>query len=617
MNLNQSIYAFNLSNRTYNITVRERIFSIKDLIDNRYQLPHFQWVGKIVFDEFLTIILDFILLHSEELSIKDILKRPIDMYNLTERTLWVLLKVWCFQCFDVIKNRDILYNKKWVWKKIYSEIENFIYSILSDIFCSLWDFDRIERNNSEWQDKMQLYYIPIEQGNFKIWKTTNILCREQWKIPLNEYLSSIRNVQDFHLEDFLETYLNTLTDIEYCIMKNIIWFIWNWEIRKYSDIARQYWVTWERIRQKERELRDRLQYLVENLKRMKILWELNCNNKNFIHLDFTDKKDNTINGKFLSYVYSNIYSQEYETINISQNRDVSEILILYKSHCFDKKVIYHLFDNIDKLYLEKRPEDISLSRDELIAKIIDNKTINILFWNQIFKEYEKILIEYLSVIYYIFEFNNHFVFSANKKDLKFLVNKELEQLDSPIHYKDMYTLVLERYPQYNRNVGKVHSSLRAVGKNVWDGLYIKQSSSMIEWSIVELAEIFLERQGIPMSYTDIENFILENKKVKKTSLTAMIYSDKEKRFVKTLDNKIALKKWNLSNVTISRNKNNICQNVYEYMKNHPLEEYTIENLMNLLWYNEYQNIYHAVYQLEKQWKIKYFTRWRVNYYYVL
>lgn len=628
MDLNLSIYSFKLSTRAYNVTIRENIFTIQDLINKRSYLWTLKWVWDNLIDEFNGILFEFIEDNIDEFEWIDTLERPIDMYDLSTRASTVALKSWYYKCYDLIKNEKIIWNLEWAWPKVQEELHKIINKIKMEVvdkFVANYKWDMIDNNInnkyiiSDYSDPT--YYIPMKR--VKSWvKKWNLNKHDERKTPINDYLYEIYNSEkDFDLNEFLDIYLNTLTNIEYAVIENIIWFTWNNELKKYCDLAREYEITWERVRQIEKSIKDRIKQLIFDFKNT-LLWKNflqsvydALNNCDYKILDFHDKSSEKINWKFLSFVHSNFYTDEYDSINISLSRDTSEILLVFKNKIFDKKVIHKLFDNVDKLYNDKRPEEICYSKDLLLSKITDRKIIWTVYWN---KWYEEILIEYLACVYYIFEFNNSFTFPANKKDLKYLVNKELELLDEPIHFTDMYNIVIEKYPEQNWNPAKVHSALNSLGKNVGDWLYVKKSSKMIEWTIAWLTEIFLEKYWKPAPYSEIEKFILENRRVKKESLLTMIFLDKKKRFVKTADHKIWLKKWDLPNVVDDRRVSYTLDNeIYNYMKKDPLEEYTIQNIMDWIWDTNYQNVYYAVTNLVKDWKIGYFTRWITNYYYVM
>lgn len=410
----------------------------------------------------------------------------------------------------------------------------------------------INNYNKQYSDNMfefydfsnNKFYIPIKRN--LNWQFNH---RQIRKMNLNNYLFSVYcNQSDFSLEKFITIFINSLTDVEISILQHRLKFIWNYFSKSLIEISTQYWLTRERIRQLEFRLLKTTKDTFLLLWGTQIwinYWKIFIENNNIQDiwiLDYTLNWKDYINWTFLSFANSLILWNNYEKIFLNSDNEISSIAMIYKKWLLDKRILKVFFWNVDNIFYEKRPEDVVLKKEQLMSLIVKNN-INEYLSNNL---YEYWIIKYISYAYNVFQINWYFTLPKNKKDLKYLVNNELEELSFPIHYKDMFEIVNNKYPEYNRNYWKVHSALMKYGKNVWNWLYVKNSHNMKWWKIRDIAEECLIRNWWPMYYSELLEYILNNKKVKKWSVDALLF-DKEwsKIFEKIEWIMIWLKKWNL------------------------------------------------------------------------
>ena len=270
--------------------------------------------------------------------------------------------------------------------------------------------------------------------------------------------------------------------------------------------------------------------------------------------------------------------------------------------------------NIDKLYLKKRPEDKIFSVEKFFKQwekytgYRDNQS-----------KFEYCVLQYLYYVYNITPVNQTLVFPKNKRDLKFLVSKELELLDEPIHFNTMYEMVVEKYPEYKWNPQKVHKSLTMYGKNVGPWLYVKQSHYMKWWTIWDIAEAYLKKIWGRIRYSTLVDYVIHNKKVKKISIDALLFDqDKKKRFVKLEWWIIWLTEDNHNDVVTSWNVYTLDEEIYDLLKKNSFKEFTSENVLKEVgWDITYQRVNFALKKLVDKEKISHTMRGTTNYYQVI
>jgi len=563
------------------------------------------------------------------------INRPLDVIGFSERTRNALIKNDIQTTNDLrsIKNKidDIFFVKvklKWVWRKWIKEIVNWIKVIEEDFNINYSDviLENKQKEEEIIEEKKHItkdysnphFYIPIKRNNSN-WSYNQ---RQERKKTINDYLFSIYEWnQQFDLTKFIRIFIETLSEIEINILKNRLLFIENNYVLPLSEIAKTWNITHERVRQIEDSLLKKIKNIFTDFSYTEI-W-LNFkehmletkNIKDYNILDFSNNKNEYINWNFLSEIYKNIFSKEYNCIYLNKKKNIWDVILIYKKDSIDAKVINKFLTRIDKIYKEKRPEDKKVIKDIFIWKIA-KESLKIYLSNP---WYEYCILKYLWHIYNIFQTNGIFILPQNKKDLKFLVKKELESLNEPIHFKKMHEIVVEKYPEYKRNYWKVHNALMQCGKNVWNWLYVKSEHNMKWWTIWDLAEEYLKNQWWPIEYSELLKHILENKIAKKWSIESVLFDqDKQERFVRIDGKKIWLKKRKPNNVVSSRKTYKIDEEVYDFLKENNIKEFTANEIKEKIGKNlSYQRTIFALNKLVEKWKISFITRWITNYYYVL
>lgn len=556
------------------------------------------------------------------------INKPLEAINLSDRTLNALVKknniqttndLWSIRhYFEEPSISKIKF--KGIWNKGIKEIINAINIIKDDFNENKENIPEIENKaNDDIEDfSNEKFYIPMKINRTN-WSYNQ---RQERKKNLNEYLSSIYKwTSVFSLEFFINKFLETLSNTEISILKNRLLFLENNYIISLSEIAKNHWITHERVRQIEDELLKKIREVftwfgeteIGKVFKKKLLDDNRI--KDYWILDFSNNKKDFINWTFLSFINTAIVWLEYEYFFLNKEHKFWEIALIYKKILLEKNILNKFFSNIDKIYKEKRPEEKSYIKDVFISKI--TKPYLKLYLSN--PAYEYCILKYLWNIYNIFQINWTFIFPQNKKDLKFLVKKELEALEEPIHFKKMFETVVEKYPEYKRNFWKVHNALMTYWKNVWNGLYVKSDHNMKWWTIWDIAEEYLKNKWWVIKYSELLEYILENKIVKKWSIESVLFEqDKQRRFVRIDWKQVWLKEWNPSNIVKSRKTYKIDEEIYEFLKDNKITEFTANEIIEKLWKSlSYQRAIFALNKLIEKWKISFITRGITNYYYVL
>lgn len=545
----------------------------------------------------------------------------LDAIPFSERTRNALMKNNIKTTNELRKLRDkptsYFFNMKWIWRRAVNEIRYAIVTIESDFIKykdSLLEEEDIKKIQNLYDYSDNNLYIPVKT-NKSNWSYDE---RHKWKKVFNDYLANIYEWNnEFSLEEFTNVFLSNLSFIEIQILQNRLLFLDSGEIFPLWKIAEIWKITHERVRQIEDSLLGKLHEIFSWLSNTKIGIDfresvLTMNNIDSCWvLDFTNSKDNHINGRFLAYIHSVIFSYEYSCSFLNQEHKTWEIVLIYKKNIIDKVILSKIFKNIDRLYLKKKPEDKIFNIEKFFKQwekytgYRDNQS-----------KYEYCILQYLCFAYNIIAINQNLVFPKNKKDLKFLVNKELELLDEPIHFNDMYQIVVEKYPDYKWNPQKVHTALMMYGKNVGLGLYVKSSHYMKWWTIWDIAEAYLKKIWGKIRYSTLVDYIVHNKKVKKVSIDSLLFDqDKKKRFVKLNWWIIWLAEDAHDDIVTSWNIYSLDEQIYNLLRKSSFTEFTAEDILKEIWWNvTYQRVNFALKKLINQKKISCTTRGIVNYY---
>lgn len=435
-----------------------------------------------------------------------------------------------------LRDKPAIYflSMKWIWRNAVAEIKYAITTIEADFKKykdSILDEEDIKKDKDLHDYSDNNLYIPVKTNKTN-WSYNE---RHKWKKVFNDYLLGIYEWNNkFSLEEFIRIFLSNASAVEIQILQNRLLFLDHCDMLPLWRIAEIGKITHERVRQIEDNLLERIHEIFSWFSNTKIGIDfresiLTRNNINdYWILDFTNDKDNYINGRFLAYIHSVIFSYEYSCSFLSKEHEICEMALIYKKNIIDKVILSKMFINIDKLYLKKRPEDKIFCVEKFFKQwekytgYRDNQS-----------KYEFCILQYLYYVYNIIPINQTLVFPKNKRDLKFLVSKELEILDEPIHFNTMYEMVLEKYPEYKWNPQKVHKSLTMYGKNVGLWLYVKQSHYMKWWTIWDLAESYLQKIWGKVKYSTLVDYVLHHKKTNPNTIYSMLLEqDRDKRFVR-------------------------------------------------------------------------------------
>jgi len=445
-------------------------------------------------------------------------------------------------------------------------------------------------------------YIPVKRN-----KTNNEYAFSKLRlIPLNEYIYNVYlGNGSFEPESFLKIFVDWLTELEKHILWTRILFLWKEKKETYEDVSNLYNVSWERVRQITESILvriDEIAFWFSNTKLWSNLIIQLIENKEDAFVIDNSKNESYINGNFITYFYVKVLSKLYYYFYLTTWKDFCSKALMLDNKKYKDKVFSNIIKKISVIYSKKRPEEKIYSLSDLCAKNFTKDDL---------RKYEYPIFIYLKEVYNI-EINwENFVMEKNQKKLKYFVCKELNLMDKPIHYKKLYKLLKEKYPEYLRTESKVMHGLYEYWRNVGNWLYVKQSHEM-KWSTIEeLAEDYLENEWKPVKMEKLIKYIKKNKIVKNDSIKAMLLKFNADKFVNLWCGNIGLRKRNLSpevekplkdiiyDLFIEKNLDKVtAREVYSMVKDNTDFSYTCVTLKVLL----------------EEWKLKREKVWNLYYY---
>ena len=469
----------------------------------------------------------------------------------------------------------------------------------------------ISNTKNNWENKWPDFtdkslFIPVKKN-----KSDGLYASTKQRIVvLDEYLYKVYQWKTtFSTYDFFWIFFNTLDDDEKIIVKNRLMLLKDEQKYTLAEISKNTWLTWERIRQKEKNIIEKLNeaiwWLSETIIGEKIIWDILFTKWDTFIIDYSEFQNNSLNWKFLCYFNSKIISKDYESYCLDSESDFWEKSLILNKKVFKTEYIESILKNILKIYEKKRPENEIIP----LEKIIPNKIISEIN----IEEYEYPISLYLYHKYNIIKVWSGFVFRKNKKELKYFVKKELYQLEKPIHFTELYKILVEKYPEYKWNLWKVQHWLFKYWTNVWNWLYIKKTSSMKWWTIKDLAEEYLEDLWEPISFHELVEYIHKHKIVKKESIDAILFSQYNEIFMKYWNWDIWLvKRW----IPKLEAPKFLADCILDFLNNNKWKYYSCNDLLNTweLW-DKIELIRNSAYYLKRKWKIKITKKWSTTYFY--
>lgn len=534
----------------------------------------------------------------------------LDMLPLSERTRNALLKngiTDTLKLYEYCNQKFSIKLFKWIWRKWIKEIKESIKLMENDKEL-YWIKGFKNINTSQWPDFSESsLYIPIKKNKHNCAYSSH----KKWILPIDEYLYKIYQWEKiFDKVDFLKIFIGCLSDDEVLIAKNRFLLLWKEKKLTFEELAIMTWTTGERVRQKEDIVLDKLNYVVNWLSWTQI-WKWIVNEIalwvwDFSVVDYSKFENDFINWKLLSYFDSSIINDKYCKCILDSNEKFWNKVLVFNKFKYVENVVKKIFGNISKIYDKKRPEDLIIPLKSLVPSRLP-LTIDIF-------QYEPIITLYLYHKFDIYKTDWWYLFKKNKKQLKYFVEKELNNLSEPIHYLELLKILREKYPEYEWTNNKVMHWLFEYWKNVWEWLYVKKNHSMEWWTVRFLAEKYLNDIWKPVTYETLKEYILKNKVISENSIKSLLFLRNENIFMKFNNWNIWLKKWGLPKWEKPLYAEDLILN---FFKSHKWKLFSSQDIIDLKVIDISDNyVYQIISKLFNDWLLKKIDYWRFwKYYY--
>lgn len=537
-------------------------------------------------------------LNSQNFTNNDIsfANNSIYMLNLSERTYNALNRNWIHFLKDFSKfSPDIrsFSTLKWLWRKAIEELDNSFkkirwyenYSLKNCRFYIYWKFELWNSNLSEQiLDKPKVKKPPFFEVNnnnyYLFWPSFvafqdmriknfllnnnlsfyDILTKQDLGLMRGAWKSSLKAISDFNLDVLRFYWVNDISDLEvWPVDKLDFLFMFSWFYSWLSDFDKKiiwlrsdrfnkWWskvtlediwndcnVTRERVRQLE--VRDSKLYF-SFLRSISNPLENYLIDKMFLRGDYTYlyyweiEYSSTFSMQFLQKSFSEIFCNEYW---FYWSNDFFFFFKLWEGVL--KNEVSLILNKLDKFYYAKKIKDQSLSYDVILKNTKSNNFL--LKW---------IIKCYLLNRYWINENNWIFVFPFNKRNYDSLVMDELELLDDPVHFSELYKILCQKYPNFKFKEQTVHGVLwwNDDAINVWRWLYIHvKKRPYLKWlktSEDVIVKFLSEKENKRATVSEIVYFVKQYKDVDSWSIEAVLSLNKYWNFVK-INNKEFWLKW--------------------------------------------------------------------------
>ena len=411
-------------------------------------------------------------------------------------------------------------------------VDNTEYEYTTDID---WLFEPVNTSETSLFDDNRLLKLPLMSG---IPHTT--------VNNLESYLINIENLwKPFSLEDFLNTYFDSLTPV------------WKWtfnarinvnsvdEQKEVSDIVKEYKTSEANIMLQESSIIKHLDTIFTTLWKTKygedyIQQYINSHyfDKDFWSVDYSFWDNDKFWWLLIWYIHSKLLSSVYQIFCINwPSFEFANIFFFYKWDVIKDDVLKNYLINIDKIYESDREEDVIYERDALIAKVITGNEMEYYMneWYSYFIE------QYLSKKYSIYLLDNQYLFRKNKDTNKYKILKEFMTFREPVHFTTILRNLKEKYPNVEWKESQVVTIIARAWITLWNWMYANSSCNFIEWTIGDVIESYLSQHWKSATEEEIIKYVKSQRAV--TDSTIVNSFSKDNRFVKVYWWKIWLSSW--------------------------------------------------------------------------
>lgn len=521
----------------------------------------------------------------------EIANDSIDVLCLSERTYKALIKNDVIYLKDFAKfSSDIrwLVHLRWLWAKAIMELNNgfkkidwyYNYSLKNCKFYIYWKIElqdpnilhktKVEKSPYFEIDNRKYYlywpsFIAFKEMRVKNFLLKNnlsfydLLTRKDLNLLKGAWRNLLKTIYNFNKEVLKYYWVRNIDDLElpaeekldFLFMfsgfyawildfeKKIIWLRSDRFNRWWSKVTlEEIWqdsnLTRERVRQLEVRNTDLycayLNLLSEQIENFLI--EQLAVNSEYSHLYYWEiEYSSTFSISFLQKSFYEIFKKKYWFYWSN------DFFFFFKlTEWLDLKEIQILLNKIDKFYYSKKIKDQILTYD-IIFKNVHSNIILI----------KPLLKYYLLNRFWIDEENWTFVFPFNKRDYDSLVMWELEKLENPIHFSNLYKIICKEYPQFKFKEQTVYSVLweneDAINVGKWLYIHIKKRP-FLKWlktSEDVIVKYLSGKERKRATVWEIVYFVKQYKDVDTWSIEAVLNLNKYWNFVKINNKEFWLK----------------------------------------------------------------------------
>jgi hypothetical protein len=296
-------------------------------------------------------------------------------------------------------------------------------------------------------------------------------------------------------------------------------------------IGEAYGLTRERVRQIENQGLMRFRRLIiGNERYLKVIEEakkmLDANGGFLIEEDFLAKLLNKGIGKFNLQELKMIIVSDFDIYYLKRNKRL--LKGFYIDPLFEDLLTEMAIYIVDYFEKKGQAEDLYEFVDKLKAKFSDEYEDityldNNLFYTNFFKSVKSVATFYGKVGLDTFT-------EVNPKTIKQKILYILRRINKPLHYQEMATKVMERFPEKPVKVNTVHNELvknNELFVNMGLGIYGLKERGFQGGSVKEIIERILKKMNRPMAIKEIQKEVLKEKMVSPNTIVLTLQKYKQ------------------------------------------------------------------------------------------